>query len=56
MNGYKIIKIPERLAGVIDTLVKSQEYSSRAEYVKETIRNDLRSRGLLGVVKEGGVS
>lgn len=48
MVEYVNIKIPVALAGVIDDLVKSEEYSSRAEYVKEAIRNDLRKRGLLG--------
>ena len=45
MVEYVNIKIPVALAGVIDDLVKSEEYSSRAEYVKEVIRNDLRKRG-----------
>ena len=48
MTEYKSIKIPAPLADVIDGLIKGGEYSSRAEYVKEAIRNDLRKRGLLG--------
>ena len=48
MNGYKTVKIPVFLADLIDELAKSGEYSSRAEYVKEVVRRDLRERGLLG--------
>lgn len=48
MTEYKSIKIPVPLADVIDDLIQSGEYSSRAEYVKEVVRNDLRKRGLLG--------
>ena len=48
MTEYKSIKIPVPLADVIDGLIQGGEYSSRAEYVKEAIRNDLRKRGLLG--------
>ena len=51
MTDYVTVKIPVALAGVIDDLVKSEEYSSRAEYVKEAIRNDLRKRGLLGGIE-----
>ena len=47
MTEYRNIKIPVSLADIIDNLVKSEEYSSRAEYVKEVIRNDLRKRGLM---------
>ena len=53
MTKYANVKIPAPLADVIDSLVKSGRYSSRAEYVKEAIRNDLRARGLgdgVGVV------
>jgi len=45
---WKNVSIPVGLAGIIDRLVESQKYSSRAEYVKEAIRNDLRRGGLLG--------
>ena len=48
MVEYVNVKIPVALAGFIDDLVKSEEYASRAEYVKEVIRNDLRKRGLHG--------
>jgi len=48
MTKWKSIKIQDFLADLIDGLVERGEYSSRAEYVKETIRNDLRKRGLLG--------
>ena len=48
MTEYVTIKIPVPLADVIDDLIQGGEYSSRAEYVKEVIRNDLRKRGLLG--------
>ena len=50
MTLYRTIKIPAQLAEVIDTLLKKENYSSRAEYVKELIRRYLRGRGLL----EGG--
>ena len=49
MTEYKSIKIPVPLADVIDGLIKGGEYSSRAEYVKELIRRDLRIRGLMGL-------
>jgi len=48
MVEYKSVKIPASLANVIDDLVKSEEYSSRAEFVKEAIRSTLKKRGLLG--------
>ncbi len=48
MTEYRNIKIPVPLADIIDGLIQGGEYSSRAEYVKEAIRNDLRKRGLLG--------
>ena len=48
MTEYRSIKIPVPLADIIDGLIQGGEYSSRAEYVKEAIRNDLRKRGLLG--------
>ena len=48
MNEYKTVKIPSLLTDLIDGLVKDGEYSSRAEFVKEVIRHDLRKRGLLG--------
>jgi len=48
MTEYKSIKIPALLAEIIDRLVESEEYSSRAEYVKEVVRRDLRERGLSG--------
>ena len=47
------ISIPARLAGEIDKLVKSGEYSSRAEFAKEAIRTMLLSRGLLKAVENG---
>jgi len=47
MTEYKSLKIPVPLADIIDKLVESGEYSSRAEYVKEVTRNDLRKRGLM---------
>lgn len=47
MNAYRNIKIPVPLTDIIDDLIKGGEYSSRAEYVKEVIRNDLRKRGLM---------
>ncbi len=48
MTVYRIVKIPVALADIIDTkLVRSASYSSRTEYVKECIRNDLRERGIL---------
>lgn len=47
MTEWRSIKIPVPLADIIDNLVKSGEYSSRAEYVKEALRNDLRERGLM---------
>ncbi len=52
MTKYANVKIPAPLADVIDSLVKSGRYSSRAEYVKEAIRNDLRARGLGGGPQE----
>lgn len=48
MTEYRNIKIPVPLADIIDSLVEGGKYSSRAEYVKEVVRNDLRERGLLG--------
>ena len=48
MTVYKTVKIPDFLTDLIDGLVESEEYSSRAEYVKEVVRRDLRERGLLG--------
>ena len=48
MTKYVTVKIPVPLADVIDGLIQGGQYSSRAEYVKEAIRNDLRKRGLLG--------
>ena len=56
MTEYVTIRIPVALAGFIDDLVKSEQYSSRAEYTKEVIRNDLRERGLLEIEKEEDVS
>jgi len=50
MTEYRAISLPLALIESIDRLVKSGKYSSRAEYVKEAIRNDLRERGL-----EGGI-
>jgi len=47
MVGYSTVKLPAALIAVVDEIVKSGQYSSRAEYVKELIRNDLRQRGLL---------
>lgn len=47
MTEYVNIKIPVSLADIIDGLIKSGEYSSRAEYVKEVTRSDLRNRGLI---------
>lgn len=49
MTEYRNIKIPVPLADIVDGLIQSGEYSSRAEYVKEVIRANLRIRGLLGV-------
>lgn len=48
MTDWKVVKIPAPLADIIDRLVDSGRYSSRAEYVRETIRNDLRERDILG--------
>ncbi len=49
MTEYKGVKIPAELAEIIDVkLVKESGYTSRADYIKECIRNDLRKRGLLG--------
>lgn len=49
MTKYRTVKIPVALADIIDDkLIDSGKYSSRAEYIKERIRNDLRNRGLLG--------
>jgi len=53
MTEFRIIKIPVPLADIIDNLIESGGYSSRAEYVKETIRYDLRKRGLLGGESDG---
>ena len=47
MTEWKTVKIPVSLADIIDKLVESEEYSSRAEFVKEVIRCDLRKRGLM---------
>ena len=49
MVEYRNVKIPVPLADIIDNLVKGGEYSSRAEYVKELVRRDLRARGLMGL-------
>ncbi len=51
MTEYRNIKIPVPLADIIDGLIESGEYSSRADYVKDVTRNDLRKRGLLGLVE-----
>ena len=48
MNDYKIVKIRDFLADLIDELVEKGEYSSRAEFVRDLIRSELRKRGLLG--------
>lgn len=47
MTEYKSLKIPVSLADIIDKLVESEEFSSRAEYVKDIARTDLRMRGLM---------
>lgn len=44
---WKNVSIPVGLAGIIDRLVESQEYSSRAEFVRTAIREKLQARGLL---------
>ena len=49
MTKYMTLKIPLYFADIIDSLVASGEFSSRADYVKALIRADLKSRGLLGV-------
>jgi len=49
MTEYRNIKIPVTLADIIDDLIESGEFSSRADYVKELVRSNLRKRGLLGV-------
>jgi Arc/MetJ-type ribon-helix-helix transcriptional regulator len=46
------VSIPVRLAGIIDKLVESQEYSSRSEFVKEAIRAKLQERDLLSTASE----
>lgn len=47
VTEYKSIKIPVSLTDIVDKLVESEEFSSRAEYMKMLIRNDLRKRGLM---------
>ncbi len=47
MTEYRTIKLPAALMDIVDGLISSGKYSSRADYVKELIRNDLRARGLL---------
>jgi len=47
MTEYINLKIPVQLSGIIDGLIKSKEFSSRAEYVKMLIRIDLQKRGLM---------
>ena len=51
MTEYRSIKIPVPLADIIDGLIQGGEYASRAEFVKEAIRKELRTRGLLGGVE-----
>ena len=43
-RGYLTVSIPAELVKTIDRLIAEKEfaYSSRAEYVKELVRNDLK--------------
>lgn len=47
------VAIPANYAEVIDKLVKSGEYSSRNEFVREATRTMLLSRNLLKVAENG---
>lgn len=45
MAVYHTIQIQDTLIAEIDRLLALGYYSSRAEYVKELIRNDMKRRG-----------
>ena len=47
------VAIPANYAEAIDKLVKSGEYSSRNEFVREATRTMLLSRNLLKVAENG---
>ena len=47
------VAIPANYAEAIDKLVKSGEYSSRNEFVREATRTMLLSRNLLKIVENG---
>ena len=44
MATYHTIQIQHTLITEIDRLIQTGEYHSRAEYVSELIRNDMRAR------------
>jgi metal-responsive CopG/Arc/MetJ family transcriptional regulator len=50
---YTTIHIPKALAVVIDEVLEAGAYSSRSEFVKETIRKHLNDYGLAGLMFKG---
>ncbi len=46
--GEKVgVKLPKRYIEIIDDLVKKGEYLSRADFVRDSVRRELRRRGLI---------
>lgn len=40
-NNYQAVSVPEEMIKIIDKTIKGKGFSSRAEFVKQAIRNEL---------------
>jgi metal-responsive CopG/Arc/MetJ family transcriptional regulator len=40
-NNYQAVSVPIEMIGIIDKAIKDKGFSSRAEFVKQAIRNEL---------------
>jgi metal-responsive CopG/Arc/MetJ family transcriptional regulator len=45
-NKYSAVSVPIELIPIIDTSIKGKGFSSRAEFVKFAIRNELQRMGV----------
>jgi len=41
-NEYMAVSVPVEMIAIIDKAIKGKGFSSRAEFVKQAIRNELR--------------
>lgn len=40
-HNYQAVSVPREMIGIIDKVIKGKGFSSRAEFVKQAIRNEL---------------